>query len=286
MPRLSTWRATLGSWSGRPAGSPCPSCSPRSAAAPCGTGWRPGSSCAAPGVLALPAAAENWRIRVAAAVHGREAVASSCHRAGPVGADAPPSRPGPRHRRSPEQRSRSPPGRGRAPGRGRLRRNDVGSTGFPVQLRRAGGGGLLGDTGPRHRRRSGRRRSPASAAGSARRRELRSRADEERRPARSRRAVRLVDLLADGCQSELEIWGCLHVLRAPGMPTFVQQRRVTVGRARPSCWTPRARSRCWPSRWTGRRGTGRVGQREADIRRDPSVATVGVGRPFGSASSG
>ena len=29
-----------------------------------------------PGVLAVPAAAENWRIRVAAAVHGREAVAS------------------------------------------------------------------------------------------------------------------------------------------------------------------------------------------------------------------
>lgn len=39
----------------------------------------------------------------------------------------------------------------------------------------------------------------------------------------------LVALLADGCRSELEIWGCLHVLRAPGMPTFVQQRRVVVG---------------------------------------------------------
>ena len=30
-----------------------------------------------PGVLALPAAAENWRTLVAAAVHGRDAVASS-----------------------------------------------------------------------------------------------------------------------------------------------------------------------------------------------------------------
>lgn len=40
----------------------------------------------------------------------------------------------------------------------------------------------------------------------------------------------LVRLLADGCRSELEIWGCLRVLRAPGMPAFTQQRRVTVGR--------------------------------------------------------
>ena len=38
----------------------------------------------------------------------------------------------------------------------------------------------------------------------------------------------LVQLLQDGCRSELEIWGCLRVLDAPGMPAFVQQRPVVV----------------------------------------------------------
>ncbi|TFV55848.1 hypothetical protein E4P41_16625 [Geodermatophilus sp. DF01-2] len=52
----------------------------------------------------------------------------------------------------------------------------------------------------------------------------------ERRPCLPGRAalVELLRLLADGCRSELEIWGCLEVLRGPGMPPFVQQRRVTV----------------------------------------------------------
>ncbi len=38
----------------------------------------------------------------------------------------------------------------------------------------------------------------------------------------------LIDLVASGCQSELEIWGVRQVLRAPGMPTFVQQHPVVL----------------------------------------------------------
>jgi len=53
----------------------------------------------------------------------------------------------------------------------------------------------------------------------------------ERRPCLPGRAalVQLVRLLAEGCRSELEIWGCLQVLRGPGMPVFALQRRVEVG---------------------------------------------------------
>jgi hypothetical protein len=38
----------------------------------------------------------------------------------------------------------------------------------------------------------------------------------------------LLRLLADGCQSELEIWGVQHVLERPGMPPFVKQLRVRL----------------------------------------------------------
>jgi hypothetical protein len=60
-------------------------------------------------------------------------------------------------------------------------------------------------------------------------RDLRFELDRQPRLAGRAELARLVDLLAAGCQSELEIWGCLQVLRAPGMPPFVQQRRVAVG---------------------------------------------------------
>lgn len=38
----------------------------------------------------------------------------------------------------------------------------------------------------------------------------------------------LVQLVAEGCQSELEIWGVRHVLTGPGMPGFVQQYPVRL----------------------------------------------------------
>jgi very-short-patch-repair endonuclease len=85
---------------------------------------------------------------------------------------------------------------------------------------------------------------------------------------------RLVDLLADGCQSELEIWGCLQVLRAPGMPPFVQQRRVAVGSEifvlDAACEESMLAIEMDGAAWHGSRR-----QREADIRRDSLLATVG-----------
>ena len=85
---------------------------------------------------------------------------------------------------------------------------------------------------------------------------------------------RLVGLLADGCQSELEIWGCLHVLRAPGMPTFVHQRRVVVGRETfvvdAACEESMLAVEMDGAAWHGSRQ-----QRERDIRRDSLLATVG-----------
>ena len=84
----------------------------------------------------------------------------------------------------------------------------------------------------------------------------------------------LVGLLADGCQSELEIWGCLHVLRAPGMPAFVQQRRVSVGGEvfvlDAACEESMLAVEMDGAAWHGSRA-----QREADIRRDSLLATVG-----------
>jgi very-short-patch-repair endonuclease len=86
--------------------------------------------------------------------------------------------------------------------------------------------------------------------------------------------VRLMSLLADGCQSELEIWGCLHVLRAPGMPPFVQQHPITVGRERfvldAAYEEVQLAVEMDGAAWHGSRE-----QRERDIRRDALVATVG-----------
>jgi len=39
----------------------------------------------------------------------------------------------------------------------------------------------------------------------------------------------LLELLAAGCASELEIWGHLHVFTGAGMPPFARQFRVTLG---------------------------------------------------------
>lgn len=56
------------------------------------------------------------------------------------------------------------------------------------------------------------------------------RQEVDRRPGLPGRAapVGLIGLVESGCQSELEIWGVRSVLRAPGMPPFVQQHRVVL----------------------------------------------------------
>ena len=98
----------------------------------------------------------------------------------------------------------------------------------------------------------------------------------DRRPRLPGRAelVRLVGLLADGCQSELEIWGCLNVLRAPGMPPFLQQRRITVGGQLflldAAYDEVKLAVEMDGAAWHGSRE-----QRERDIRRDSLLATIG-----------
>jgi very-short-patch-repair endonuclease/predicted transcriptional regulator of viral defense system len=84
----------------------------------------------------------------------------------------------------------------------------------------------------------------------------------------------LVGLLVDGCESELEIWGCLQVLRAPGMPPFVQQRRISV--AGQTFFLDAAYDDVQlavemdGASWHGSRQ-----HRERDIRRDALLATIG-----------
>jgi very-short-patch-repair endonuclease len=102
-------------------------------------------------------------------------------------------------------------------------------------------------------------------------------ADElARRPQLPARAelANLIRLLAEGCRSELEIWGCLHVLRGPGMPSFVQQRRIVVRGETffldAACEEVMMAVEMDGAAWHGSRE-----QRERDIRRDALVATVG-----------
>ncbi|WP_369137279.1 DUF559 domain-containing protein [Modestobacter versicolor] len=102
-------------------------------------------------------------------------------------------------------------------------------------------------------------------------------ADElARRPRLPGRAalVELVRLLADGCRSELEIWGCLQVLRAPGLPAFVQQRPVQVAGER-FVLDAACDQLLLAVEMDGAAHHGSREQRERDIRRDALLATVG-----------
>jgi very-short-patch-repair endonuclease len=94
-----------------------------------------------------------------------------------------------------------------------------------------------------------------------------------RLPGRAELAA-LVDLLAGGCQSELEIWGCLNVLRAPGMPEFVQQRRVCVA-GETFVLDAAYDEALLAVEMDGAAWHGSRAQRERDIRRDALLATVG-----------
>lgn len=118
-----------------------------------------------------------------------------------------------------------------------------------------------------------------AAIGAVRRRLCRPRqlVDEvARRPCLGGRAslLQLIGLLADGCQSELEIWGCLNVLRAPGMPPFVQQRRVAVG-AEMFALDAAYEEVQLAVEMDGAAWHGSRAQRERDIRRDALLATAG-----------
>jgi very-short-patch-repair endonuclease len=225
-----------------------------------------------PGIFALPAAANDWRVRAAAAVHGREAVASHAtalalwglidHPAGPVHISVDPGRSG-----------RGSPGVvvHRAAGAYAERRRVEALPVSSVERAVVDAWGAPA-TVPRT--------DVRAAAITAVRRRFCSPRDLTFELTRSSRVPgraeleKLVCLLADGCQSELEIWGCLQVLRAPGMPRFVQQRRVAVGSEifilDAACEESMLGVEMDGAAWHGSRA-----QREADIRRDSLLATVG-----------
>ncbi len=224
-----------------------------------------------PGVYALPGAAGDWRLRVEAAVRACGAVVS--HRTAlSLWGLLPPG--GPIHLAVELHRS------GRGPSGVVLHRTRL----LEPTIRRVGGlpvtcveralvdawGDPAGVAVPDLR---------AAAIAAVRRRTCTPAqllAEIERRPCLPRRSslVTLVGLLADGCQSELEIWGCVEVLRAPGMPPFVQQRPVTV--AGRTCYLDAAYDDALlavemdGAAWHGSRE-----QRERDIRRDAVLATAG-----------
>lgn len=226
----------------------------------------------APGVFALPTAADSWRVRVAAAVQGRSAVVSHVtalalwelveHPSGPVHITVEPS-----------ASHQGPAGVvvHRAPNAYAERRRAVGLPVTTVERAVVDTWGSVG--GPA-------RADVRAAAITAVRRRLCRAADLTHELARSTRLPgraelgTLVALLADGCQSELEIWGCLEVLRAPGMPAFVQQHRVAVGgeifMLDAACEESMLAVEMDGAAWHGSRQ-----QRERDIRRDSLVATIG-----------
>ncbi|PWW25165.1 uncharacterized protein DUF559 [Geodermatophilus normandii] len=224
-----------------------------------------------PGVYALPAVAGDWRLRVEAAVRASVGVVS--HRSAlALWELAPPG--GPVHLTVGHTRSaRGTAGvvlhRTRALEDGIRRveglpvscpeRAVVDTWGTPAGLTRA--------------------EVRAAAIDAVRRRLCRPRelyAELDRRPCLPGRAalVDLVRLLAEGCRSELEIWGCLTVLRRPGMPVFTQQRRLEVAGEvfvlDAAYDEVQLAVEMDGAAWHGSRA-----QRERDIRRDALVATAG-----------
>jgi very-short-patch-repair endonuclease/predicted transcriptional regulator of viral defense system len=224
-----------------------------------------------PEVYALPAVTGDWRVRLAAAVRVCGGVVS--HRSAlalwGVGPAVGPVHLTVDHRRS----GRGTPGvvlhrtRELTPS---IRRVD----GLPVTCVERAVVDTWGSAGAAHRP-----EARAAAIDAVRRRLCAPRDllhEIERRPCLPGRAelVRLVGLLADGCQSELEIRGCLEVLRAPGMPPFTQQRRVTV--AGETFVLDAAYDEVLLAvEMDGAAFHGSRDQRERDIRRDALVATIG-----------
>lgn len=225
-----------------------------------------------PGILALPTVASHWRVRVAAALEGRKAVAS--HATALALWDLLPHPPGPVH--ATVDLTRSATG---SPGLVLHR-----SRGAFDERRRVGGVSVTSveraivDTWARP---SPLRRGEVRAAAiTAVRRRLCRPGDLTfelgRRPRLAGRAdlARLVDLLADGCQSELEIWGCLQVLRGPGMPAFVQQRPVAVA-GRMFFLDAAYDEVLLAVEMDGAAWHGSRQHRERDISRDALLATIG-----------
>ncbi|MGY1745015.1 DUF559 domain-containing protein [Blastococcus sp. SYSU D00695] len=224
-----------------------------------------------PEVYALPAVAGDWRVRVAAAVRACGGVVSHGSALALWGLADPV---GPVHLTVDVRRS----GRG-SQGVVLHRSRDVVSSirrveGLPVSCPERALVDVWGSArGP------ARQDARAATITAVRRRMCGPRdllSEIERRPCLPGRAalVRLVGLLADGCQSELEIWGCLEVLGAPGMPRFRQQHRITV--AGESFVLDAAYEEVLLAvEMDGAAFHGSREQRERDIRRDALAATIG-----------
>jgi hypothetical protein len=103
------------------------------------------------------------------------------------------------------------------------------------------------------------------------------RRESDRRPRHAGRAVLapLLDLLAGGCESELEIWGVLHVLRIPGLPPPVQQHRVRLADGRHVDVDAAYLEAMVAVELDGAAFHGSREARERDLRRDTALATAG-----------
>ena len=105
---------------------------------------------------------------------------------------------------------------------------------------------------------------------------LRRESDRRRRHAGRAELSSLLDLVAGGCQSELEIWGVLHVLPGPPrVPPCVQQHRVALPDGR---WVDL--DAAWPEakvavELDGAAFHGSRQARERDLRRDTALAGAG-----------
>ena len=89
-----------------------------------------------------------------------------------------------------------------------------------------------------------------------------------------RALVDLLELVEQGCQSELEIWGVQNVLRGPGMPRFVQQHPVQLpwGTVRLDAALPELKVAV---ELDGAAFPGSAAARERDTRRDAALAARG-----------
>src|SRR5437899_866975 len=82
----------------------------------------------------------------------------------------------------------------------------------------------------------------------------------------------LLDLLGSGCQSEMEIWGFLHVFNHPSLPPATRQHRVALP-SRVVYLDMAYLDEQVAVELDGSRS--HVAHREWDVRRDAELATLG-----------
>ncbi len=87
--------------------------------------------------------------------------------------------------------------------------------------------------------------------------------------------LRLLDLLAAGCRSPLEIWGHEHVFTGPGMPGFRRQVRIRLG-GRSVYLDVYAEREMVNVELDGASVHADRRQREVDLRRDAQLAAMGI----------